>query len=99
MNISIVYTLSNRKASKIFFYGLACAYMALLLLHVIFSQFKGITVISILIGLYFVRHLNGVLNHPKYQGTVKNYLSDIYTKIGTNDRAKAVLLLKRYLST
>ncbi|MBT2291169.1 hypothetical protein J7E73_18895 [Paenibacillus albidus] len=33
------------------------------------------------------------------QGTVKNYLSDLYTKIGTNDRAKAVLLLKRYLST
>lgn len=33
------------------------------------------------------------------QGTVKNYLSDIYSKIGTNDRAKAVLLLKRYLST
>ncbi|OBR66539.1 hypothetical protein A7K91_03605 [Paenibacillus oryzae] len=31
------------------------------------------------------------------QGTVKNYLSDIYAKIGTNDRAKAVLLLKGYL--
>ncbi|NQX70397.1 response regulator transcription factor [Paenibacillus alba] len=33
------------------------------------------------------------------QGTVKNYLSDIYAKIGTNDRAKALLLLKKYLST
>jgi Response regulator containing a CheY-like receiver domain and an HTH DNA-binding domain len=32
------------------------------------------------------------------QGTVKNYLSDIYAKIGTNDRAKATLILKRYLS-
>ncbi len=32
------------------------------------------------------------------QGTVKNYLSDIYAKIGTNDRAKAVLILERYLS-
>lgn len=31
------------------------------------------------------------------QGTVKNYLSGIYSKIGTNDRAKAVLLLKNYL--
>ena len=31
------------------------------------------------------------------QGTVKNYLSDIYAKIGTNDRTKAVLLLKQYL--
>lgn len=31
------------------------------------------------------------------QGTVKNYLSRIYSKIGTNDRAKAVLLLKDYL--
>ncbi len=30
------------------------------------------------------------------QGTVKNYLSDIYAKIGTNDRAKAVLWLKSY---
>ncbi|WP_172254295.1 response regulator transcription factor [Saccharibacillus deserti] len=32
------------------------------------------------------------------QGTVKNYLSDIYAKLGTNDRVKAALLLKRYLS-
>jgi DNA-binding NarL/FixJ family response regulator len=31
------------------------------------------------------------------QGTVKNYLSDIYLKMGTSDRAKAVLLLKKYL--
>jgi DNA-binding NarL/FixJ family response regulator len=28
------------------------------------------------------------------QGTVKNYMSNIYTIIGTNDRAKAVILLK-----
>jgi len=28
------------------------------------------------------------------EGTVKNYLSGIYSKVGTNDRAKAVLLLK-----
>ncbi|WP_337099159.1 response regulator transcription factor [Paenibacillus sp. YIM B09110] len=33
------------------------------------------------------------------QGTVKNYLSEIYAKIGTNDRAKAVLLLNSYLSS
>ncbi|OXS60933.1 hypothetical protein B1A99_05215 [Cohnella sp. CIP 111063] len=32
------------------------------------------------------------------QGTVKNYLSDIYAKLGTNDRAKATLILKRHLS-
>ncbi|MDD3169074.1 MAG: response regulator transcription factor [Eubacteriales bacterium] len=31
------------------------------------------------------------------QGTVKNYLSGIYSKIGTSDRAKAVLLLKDIL--
>lgn len=31
-------------------------------------------------------------------GTVKNYISMIYQKIGTNDRAKAVLLLKEWLS-
>ncbi len=31
------------------------------------------------------------------EGTVKNYLSDIYSKVGTSDRAKAILLLKRYL--
>lgn len=30
------------------------------------------------------------------QGTVKNYLSGIYSKIGTNDRSKAILLLKEY---
>lgn len=30
------------------------------------------------------------------QGTVKNYLSSIYTKIGTNDRTKALLFFKDY---
>lgn len=33
------------------------------------------------------------------QGTVKNYLSDIYAKLGTNDRTKAVVLLSRFLSS
>ncbi|MBH5316217.1 response regulator transcription factor [Paenibacillus sp. GSMTC-2017] len=33
------------------------------------------------------------------QGTVKNYLSVIYSKIGTNDRTKAVLILKKHLSS
>lgn len=31
------------------------------------------------------------------EGTVKNYISVIYQKIGTNDRAKAILLLKELL--
>lgn len=31
-------------------------------------------------------------------GTVKNYISIIYQKIGTNDRAKAILLLKEMIS-
>ncbi|MFD0673516.1 response regulator [Cohnella sp. GCM10027633] len=31
------------------------------------------------------------------QGTVKNYLSEIYAKIGTNDRAKAALLLRKHV--
>lgn len=31
-------------------------------------------------------------------GTVKNYISIIYQKIGTNDRAKAILLLKKMIS-
>lgn len=30
------------------------------------------------------------------QGTVKNYFSSIYSKIGTNDRTKALLILKKY---
>lgn len=30
------------------------------------------------------------------EGTVKNYISTIYAKIGTSDRTKAVLLLKNY---
>lgn len=30
-------------------------------------------------------------------GTVKNYISNIYQKIGTNDRAKAILLLKEMI--
>lgn len=28
------------------------------------------------------------------EGTVKNYISVIYTKIGTNERSKAILYLK-----
>jgi DNA-binding NarL/FixJ family response regulator len=31
------------------------------------------------------------------EGTVKNYLSDIYSKLGTSDRTKAVLMLKNIL--
>jgi len=31
------------------------------------------------------------------QGTVKNYFSNIYSKIGTNDRAKAMIFLEDYL--
>ncbi|WAA08976.1 response regulator transcription factor [Fervidibacillus albus] len=31
-------------------------------------------------------------------GTVKNYISIIYQKIGTNDRAKAILLLKKMIT-
>ncbi len=31
------------------------------------------------------------------QGTVKNYISNIYSKIGTNDRTTAVILLKDFL--
>jgi len=30
------------------------------------------------------------------QGTVKNYMSNIYSKIGTNDRSKAILFFKDY---
>lgn len=65
MNISVVHTLSNSKVSRVFFYGLACSYVLLLLLYVVISPFKGITVVAVLIGLYFVRHLKVVLNHPK----------------------------------
>lgn len=32
------------------------------------------------------------------EGTVKNYISVIYQKIGMNDRAKAILALKEMLS-
>lgn len=32
------------------------------------------------------------------QGTVKNYFSSIYSKIGTNDRTKALLILKQYIT-
>lgn len=31
------------------------------------------------------------------QGTVKNYFSSIYSKIGTNDRTKALLILKKFI--
>ncbi|THF76280.1 response regulator transcription factor [Cohnella fermenti] len=33
------------------------------------------------------------------RGTVKNYLSSIYSKIGTNDRAKALLALRELVET
>lgn len=65
LKISTVHTLSNTKISSIFFYGLACAYVVLLLLYVVLSQYKGFIVVTILIGLYFIRHSKYVLNHPK----------------------------------
>ncbi|MBW7473921.1 sensor histidine kinase [Paenibacillus oenotherae] len=66
MNMSTIQTLSNTKVSRIFFYGLACVYVALLLLFVVLSQYKGFIVVAILIGLYFIRHSERVLNHPRY---------------------------------
>ncbi|WP_337099158.1 sensor histidine kinase [Paenibacillus sp. YIM B09110] len=66
MRFSAVHTLSDTKVSRLFFYGLACAYVALLLLYFVLSQYRGIIVIAILIGLYFLRHSNYVLNHPKF---------------------------------
>ncbi|WP_379133756.1 sensor histidine kinase [Paenibacillus sp. sgz500958] len=64
MNISAVHTLSNTKVSRAFFYGLAVAYVGLLLLDIVLSQYKGFVVVAILIGLYFLRHSKYVLNHP-----------------------------------
>jgi len=66
MKMSTVHMLSNRKAARIFHYGLACAYTILLLLYEVLSDFKGILVVAALIGLYFVRHADRVLNDPKY---------------------------------
>ncbi|MEC0229780.1 sensor histidine kinase [Paenibacillus alba] len=66
MNFSTVHTLSNTKVARLFFYGLACAYVVLLLLYFVVSQYKGFLVVMILIGLYLLRHSKRVLNHPKY---------------------------------
>ncbi|MBT2291170.1 hypothetical protein J7E73_18900 [Paenibacillus albidus] len=56
--------------SVIIFYGLACAYVILLLLYFVLSQYKGFMVVTILIGLYFIRHSKQVLNHPQYHPIV-----------------------------
>lgn len=66
MNFSTVHTLSNTKVARLFFYGLACAYVVLLLLYFVVSQYKGFMVVTILIGLYLLRHSKRVLNHPEY---------------------------------
>ncbi|OPH49664.1 hypothetical protein BC351_36735 [Paenibacillus ferrarius] len=66
MSFSTVHTLSNTKVARLFFYGLACAYVVLLLLYFVVSQFKGFIVVMILIGLYLLRHSKRVLNHPEY---------------------------------
>ncbi|NQX70396.1 sensor histidine kinase [Paenibacillus alba] len=66
MSFSTVHTLSNTKVARLFFYGLACAYVVLLLLYFVVSQYKGFMVVMILIGLYLLRHSKRVLNHPKY---------------------------------
>ncbi|WP_162341516.1 sensor histidine kinase [Paenibacillus paridis] len=66
MHISTVHTLSNTKISKIFFYGLACAYMVLLLLYIVLTPTKSLLAVAILSGLYFFRHSKYVLNHPKF---------------------------------
>lgn len=65
MNISAVHTLSNTKASKVFFYGLASAYGILLILYVVLSQYRYWTVVALLIGLYLLRHSGFVLNKPR----------------------------------
>jgi len=68
MQISTVHTLSDTKLSKVFFYGLSCAYVVLLLLYVVLSQSKGVgsAGVAVLIAFYFVRHWERVLNHRKY---------------------------------
>lgn len=70
MNISTVHTLSNTKVSRLFFYGLACSYVVLLLLYFVLSLYKGFAVVTILIALYFLRHSKRVLNHPEYHPIV-----------------------------
>ncbi len=66
MQITTVQTLSDTKLSKVFFYGLSCAYVVLLLLCVALSQAKGAAIVGVLLALYFARHWERVLNHPKY---------------------------------
>ncbi|MCU6711792.1 sensor histidine kinase [Paenibacillus sp. J5C_2022] len=67
MSISTVNTLSNTKVSRLFFYGLACSYVILLLLFNVLSHFKGLAIVALLIGLYFFRHSKPVLSQPKYR--------------------------------
>lgn len=65
MPISAVQTLSNTKVCRIFFYGLAAAYVMLLLLYLVLSQYRSSIVVAVLIGLYFLRHSSYILTRTK----------------------------------
>jgi hypothetical protein len=65
MPVSAVQTLSNQKLSRIFFYGLAAAYVTLLLLYLVLSHYRGLVIAAGLIGLYLLRHSGYMLKRPR----------------------------------
>ncbi|MBH5316216.1 sensor histidine kinase [Paenibacillus sp. GSMTC-2017] len=67
ITITTVQTISNIKVAKLIFYGLATAYIMLLIVYIGLSQFKGILFVPIIIGLYYLRHTKLVLHDPKHQ--------------------------------
>ncbi len=65
MTKSAVHTLSNTKMSRVLYYGLAAAYVMLLLLYMVLSSFQNWPAAAVLIGLYFFRHTGYVLRRSK----------------------------------
>jgi DNA-binding NarL/FixJ family response regulator len=54
-----------------------------------------------IIALMYLGYTNKQISEKLFitEGTVKNYISNIYTKIGVNNRAKAILQLKKLMSS
>ncbi|WP_172254293.1 sensor histidine kinase [Saccharibacillus deserti] len=64
--LSAVHTLSNTRASRLFFYGLAFAYASLLLVYLSLSHYQDLVGVAILIGLYVLRHSRRIMRHRGY---------------------------------
>ncbi|MFD0589302.1 sensor histidine kinase [Paenibacillus sp. GCM10027627] len=64
--MSTVETLNNSKIFSIFYHVLAIFYFSLILTYFVSSQFRGLEMVIMVIGLYLLRHSKLFSTHPKH---------------------------------